>query len=64
MSNPLYEQFGKANMQAQFNQFKNNFKGDPQQIIQQMLNSGRITQEQLNQAMQKANQLKEMLGIK
>lgn len=60
MSNPLYDQFGnKGNNDfiSQFNQFKKNFNGNPQQMIQQMLNSGKITQDQLNQAMQRANQL-------
>ena len=60
MSNPLFDQFGnKGNNDfiSQFNQFKKNFNGNPQQMIQQMLNSGRITQDQLNQAMQRANQL-------
>lgn len=60
MSNPLFDQFGnKGNNDfiSQFNQFKKNFNGNPQQMIQQMLNSGKITQDQLNQAMQRANQL-------
>ena len=67
MSNPLYDQFahkGGNDIITQFNTFRQNFKGDPQQMIQQMLNSGRITQEQLNQAMQRANQIKGMFGIK
>ena len=60
MSNPLFDQFGnKGNTDiiSQFNRFRQNFNGNPQQMIQQMLNSGRITQDQLNQAMQRANQL-------
>ena len=60
MSNPLYDQFGNKGNNgfiSQFNQFKKNFNGNPQQMIQQMLNSGKITQDQLNQAMQRANQL-------
>ena len=35
--------------------------GDPNQMIQQMLNSGRITQSQYNDAVQRANQLMSML---
>jgi hypothetical protein len=52
------------NIIQQFNQFKKSFSGNPQQMIQQMLNSGKITQEQYNQAVQKANMLKNMLGIR
>lgn len=60
MSNPLYDQFGQVNnnnIMNRFKQFQQTFKGDPRQIIQNMLNSGQITQEQLNNAMNKANQL-------
>ena len=45
----------------QFNQFKNSYTGNPQQQIQQMLNSGQISQEQYNQAVQTANMLKNIL---
>lgn len=34
---------------SQFQQFKQNFKGDPREQVQQMLNSGQMTQEQLEQ---------------
>ena len=64
MSNPLFDQFGNKggnDFVSQFNQFKKTFSGNPQQMIQQMLNSGRITQDQLNQAMQKANQLMKLM---
>lgn len=65
--NPFYdEQMEKMNKGgndfiSQFNQFKKNFSGNPQQMIQQMLNSGKITQDQLNQAMQRANQLMKLM---
>jgi len=45
-----------------FNQFRNQFKGDPRQQIQQMLNSGQISQAQYNQAVQQAQMLQKMLG--
>lgn len=64
MSNPLFDQFGNKggnDFVSQFNQFKKTFNGNPQQVVQQMLNSGRITQDQLNQAMQKANQLMKLM---
>lgn len=51
-------------MLQQLLQFKNSLTGDPQQQIQQMLNSGRITQGQLNQAMQQAQGIATMLGLR
>lgn len=60
MSNPLYNQYGNSygnNILQRFNQFRQNFQGDPRQQIQQMMNSGKITQQQYNQAVQMANQL-------
>jgi len=46
-----------------FMQFKQNFKGNPQEQVQQLLNSGRITQEQYNAAVQKAQMLQKMFGM-
>lgn len=66
--NPLYQQMNEQNgtksIISQFQSFKNSFRGNPQQMVQQMLNSGRISQEQYNSAVQKANQLAQMMGIK
>lgn len=65
MSNPLFNQYGNQNnLLQQFNQFRQQFHGDPRQQIQQMLNSGKITQEQYNQAVQRAKALQNLLGIK
>ena len=36
--------------------------GDPNQMIQQMLNSGQVSQEQYNAAVAKAEQLQKMFG--
>lgn len=49
-------------MLQRFMQFRNNFNGDPRMQIQQMLNSGQITQSQYNQAVQMAQQLQQMLA--
>lgn len=49
------------NIIEQFMQFQQNFKGDPKQQIQQMLNNGQITQAQYDQAVQTARQLQQML---
>ena len=43
-------------MMQQFQQFRNTFNGNPQQMVQQMLRSGQITEAQLQQATQMAKQ--------
>ena len=52
---------GLQNVISRFQQFKKMFSGNPQQQVQQMLNSGRVSQEQYNQAVQMANQLQKLL---
>ena len=59
--NPLYTQ---NNFMQQFNMFKQQFRGDPQAQVQQLLNSGKVSQQQYNQAVQKANMLKQLFGIR
>ena len=65
--NPLYEQMngqaGQNNFLQKFMQFKQSFKGNPQEQIHQLLNSGKVTQEQYNAAVQKAQMLQKMLGM-
>ena len=50
-----------GNLFQRFQQFQQMFRGDPRQQVQQMLNSGRVTQEQYNQAVQMANMLQRMI---
>lgn len=38
-----------GNMMNQFNQFRSTFQGDPQQRVQELLNSGQMSQQQFNQ---------------
>lgn len=72
MSNPLFNMLGGAgpnlgqmgNLIQQFQQFRQSFRGDPRQQVQQLLNSGRVSQEQYNQAVQMAQQLQRMMGGK
>ena len=63
MANPLYQQLGgKAPvnpMLQRFLQFRKTFTGNPQQMVQNMINSGRISQEQVNKYAQQANSLYE-----
>lgn len=61
MSSPLFNQLNKPvpvnPMMQKLVQFKNSFNGNPQEIIQQMLNNGKLSQDQLNQYAQQANNL-------
>lgn len=66
--NPLFGMFGPkqptnpvTNLFTQFQNFKMGFQGDPRQKVQELLDSGQMTQEQLNQLMTMANQFKGML---
>lgn len=69
MSNPLFNALGGGmpqgngpmQMMQQFMQFKQNFKGDPKAEVQKMLQSGRISQQQLNQVQQMAGQFQNLL---
>lgn len=49
------------NMIQQFMNFAQSFQGDPRIRIQQMLNTGQISQNQYNQAVQLAQQIQRML---
>ena len=64
--NPLYNEMqnNQDGMFQRFQQFRQNFKGDPQQQIQQLLNSGKVSQAQYNRAVQMAQQFQRMFGIK
>lgn len=46
-----------TNLLSQFNQFRSTFSGNPEQQVKQLLQSGRMSQEQFNQFAQTANQL-------
>ena len=64
MANPLFQALGG---QSQMNpmmqliqdarQLKQTFQGDPRQTVQQLVASGRMSQQQFNQYVQIANQL-------
>lgn len=67
--NPLFNilnggiqpQNSMMNMMAQLNQFRQTFQGNPKQQVQQLLNSGRMSQEQFNQLSQMATQIQNMM---
>jgi len=66
MSNPLFQMMGGGgmpnNIMQRFQQFRQMFQGDPRAQIQNLMNSGRVNQGQYNQAVQMANQFRQLLG--
>ena len=62
--NPFFNAMGgnkQPNMIQQFQQFMNQMKGqDPNAIIQEMMQSGKITQQQYDAARQQAQQMQGM----
>ena len=66
MSNPLFKAMGgnQPNMMGDFQRFMQQMQGrEPRQEINRMLQSGQITQQQLNQAQQMAQQMQGMMGM-
>lgn len=67
MSNPLFQALGGgqnnqfSQLVQQFQQFRNTFRGDPQQEVQKLLQSGKISQQQLNQLQSAAQQFQALL---
>ena len=49
------------NIIAQFLQFAQGFNGNPQQKLNELVNSGKFTQEQINQATQQAKQIEPLI---
>lgn len=72
MANPIFNQVSGStpgmnpfqNMTVffqQLNEYKNGLNGDPNQILQNMIQSGRIPQDKLNSAMQAAQQIRRFI---
>lgn len=73
MPNPFFNKFGNTgsnmpgpfgnamNMVNRFKEFKANFQGDPREQVQNLLNSGQMSQEQFNQLSNMAAQFKDVL---
>lgn len=53
-----------AQMMQRFQQFRQTFSGDPRQQIQQLMNSGKISQSDYDNAVQMAQQFQRMMGGK
>ena len=66
--NPLYSQYQSQNqgesLLQRYQQFRQTFQGNPQQQIQQMLNTGKVNQAQYNRAVQMAQQFSRLFNIK
>lgn len=71
MPNPLYQALAGGQMPGrlgqfqqmvqQFNQFRQNFQGDPQKEVEKLLQSGKMSQQQLNQLQQAAQMFQSLL---
>ena len=59
--NPLFNMMN-SNLMQRFQQFQRSFTGDPRAQVQQLLNSGKVSQEQYDKAVQLARQLQGMFG--
>lgn len=60
MGNPLYnpqQNNPYANMVSQIKQFGQTIKGDPKQMVEQLLASGQMSQQEFNKYTQMAQQI-------
>ena len=68
--NPLFNTFGNpqgpfsnfSNVLSEYNKFRQTLQGDPRQQVQDLLNSGQMSQEQFNQLSQMAQTFQMLLG--
>lgn len=63
--NPLYNQLNQSqgnDFLQRFQQFKNSFRGNPQEQVQQLLNSGKVTQQQYDNAVRLAQQMQNFMS--
>ena len=66
MNNPLYQALGgnRGNIMGDFQNFMQQMQGkNPHEEIAKLLQSGQISQAQLNQAQQMAHQMQGMIGM-
>lgn len=50
------------NIMNEIRKFSQGLNGDPKQIVMDMVNTGKISQQDLNKAQQEASQIMKMLG--
>ena len=59
--NPFFQAMGQPNMMQQFQAFMNQMKGkDPNSMIQELVSSGQVSQQQLDQAQKQAQKMQGM----
>lgn len=61
MAEPFARFGGAMNVVKQFRQFQANFRGDPRQEVQRLLDSGQMSQEQYNMLHGMASQLMQLM---
>lgn len=71
MANPLFNMFGNnpqagpfgnmTQLMSQYNEFKSNFQGDPKQKVQELMNSGQMSQEQFAQLSSMAQTFQQLM---
>lgn len=67
MANPLYSPQQNnpfLAMIGQINEFSKTIQGNPKDIVQNLLNSGQMSQETFNQLSQQAQQIMQLMGKK
>ncbi len=74
MSNPFFNAMGGGNLPGpmgsmvgmiqQFKEFQKTFQGDPKEKVQELLNSGQMSQAQFNELQGMASAFMQMLGGK
>lgn len=67
MINPLYQSMmnnNAGNITQAIERLKKQYPGNPNDYIQQLLNTGRISQGEYNAAVQKARQIQQLMGMK
>ena len=65
MANPIFNQMqggGMGNIWTQITRLKNQLGGNPEQHIQQLLNSGKVSQADYDRAVQRAQELRRFFG--
>ena len=62
MANPLFNQMQGGNLFQRVAQLKQQMGGDPNKHIQNLLNSGKITQADYDRAVKRAEELRKFFG--
>lgn len=70
MSNPIFEQYGRQNPQEAFlsqliadaRQFRQTMQGNPREMVQNLVNQGKISQNDINRVFPVVNQIANMMA--